>query len=204
MTGEVTLKLFKGSLRAVGRTSPHGLYNHALSTYGGEDRFDHRAAEGFITPARAAAPGVQPGSTAEATSEHRRLRRGLGGSPAPARGARLLQLAAARPAALARGPDRVPGAPDHALAHGHRAARRRRGTIRDGAGARCWRTPAGTLSRDEEDVHMAVEAELLARELGETAGMLHTAPLAQRSGGARSAAPRPRAVRAGARRSWPA
>ena len=46
--GEVTLKLYKGSLRVVGRTSPHGLYNHALSTYGVEDRFDHRAAEGFI------------------------------------------------------------------------------------------------------------------------------------------------------------
>jgi argininosuccinate synthase len=48
VTGEVTLKLFKGSMRVVGRTSPHGLYNHALSTYGVEDKFDHRAAEGFI------------------------------------------------------------------------------------------------------------------------------------------------------------
>jgi argininosuccinate synthase len=48
VNGEVTLKLFKGSMRVVGRASPHGLYNHALSTYGVEDRFDHRAAEGFI------------------------------------------------------------------------------------------------------------------------------------------------------------
>jgi argininosuccinate synthase len=46
--GEVTLKLFKGSMRVVGRASPHGLYNHALSTYGTADKFDHRAAEGFI------------------------------------------------------------------------------------------------------------------------------------------------------------
>jgi argininosuccinate synthase len=46
--GEVTLKLYKGSMRVVGRTSPHGLYNHALSTYGTADKFDHRAAEGFI------------------------------------------------------------------------------------------------------------------------------------------------------------
>ena len=46
--GEVTLKLFKGSMKVVGRSAPHGLYNHALSTYGVEDRFDHRAAEGFI------------------------------------------------------------------------------------------------------------------------------------------------------------
>ena len=48
VNGEVTLKLFKGAMRVVGRSSPHGLYNHALSTYGVEDRFDHRAAEGFI------------------------------------------------------------------------------------------------------------------------------------------------------------
>jgi argininosuccinate synthase len=46
--GEVTLKLYRGSMRVVGRSSPHGLYNHALSTYGVEDKFDHRAAEGFI------------------------------------------------------------------------------------------------------------------------------------------------------------
>jgi argininosuccinate synthase len=48
VNGEVTLKLYRGSMRVVGRSSPHGLYNHALSTYGVEDRFDHRAAEGFI------------------------------------------------------------------------------------------------------------------------------------------------------------
>src|SRR4051812_15492116 len=48
VTGEVTVKLFKGSCAVVGRTSPFGIYNHALSTYGKEDQFDHRAAEGFI------------------------------------------------------------------------------------------------------------------------------------------------------------
>jgi argininosuccinate synthase len=48
VTGEVTLKLHQGSLRVVGRTSPFGVYNQALSTYGREDHFDHRAAEGFI------------------------------------------------------------------------------------------------------------------------------------------------------------
>jgi argininosuccinate synthase len=47
--GEVTLKFHKGSMRVVGRTSPHGVYNHALSTYGTQDKFDHKAAEGFIT-----------------------------------------------------------------------------------------------------------------------------------------------------------
>lgn len=48
VTGEVTLKLFKGSCRVVGRSAEKGVYNRALSTYGAEDRFDHRAAEGFI------------------------------------------------------------------------------------------------------------------------------------------------------------
>jgi len=48
VTGEVTLKLHQASLRVVGRKSPFGVYNQALSTYGKEDRFDHRAAEGFI------------------------------------------------------------------------------------------------------------------------------------------------------------
>jgi len=48
INGEVNVRLFQGSLRVVGRTSPEGVYNRALSTYGREDRFDHRAAEGFI------------------------------------------------------------------------------------------------------------------------------------------------------------
>jgi argininosuccinate synthase len=48
VTGEVRMRLYKGSLQAIGRTSPYGLYNQKLSTYGTEDQFDHRAAEGFI------------------------------------------------------------------------------------------------------------------------------------------------------------
>ena len=48
VTGEVTVRLFKGTAHVVGRTSPFGLYNEALSTYGVADTFDHRASEGFI------------------------------------------------------------------------------------------------------------------------------------------------------------
>ena len=48
VTGEVTLKLLKGGMRVVGRTSAFGVYNHAMSTYDRTDKFDHRAAEGFI------------------------------------------------------------------------------------------------------------------------------------------------------------
>ncbi len=46
--GTVRLKLHKGSLRVVGRESKFGVYNKKLATYGKEDKFDHRAAEGFI------------------------------------------------------------------------------------------------------------------------------------------------------------
>ncbi len=48
VTGEVTLKLFQGTVRVVGRSSPFGLYDHALSTYDERDAFDHRAAAGLI------------------------------------------------------------------------------------------------------------------------------------------------------------
>ena len=48
MTGVIRLKLFKGHCTVVGRRSPHALYEHALSTYGAGDTFDHAAAEGFI------------------------------------------------------------------------------------------------------------------------------------------------------------
>jgi argininosuccinate synthase len=47
-TGDVKVRLFKGACQVVGRSSPYGIYNHAMSTYGAEDKFDHRAAEGFI------------------------------------------------------------------------------------------------------------------------------------------------------------
>ncbi len=48
VTGTVRLKLFKGNLLVVGRTSPFALYEHALATYDAGDQFDHTAAEGFI------------------------------------------------------------------------------------------------------------------------------------------------------------
>ncbi|WNC60640.1 argininosuccinate synthase [Thermosynechococcus sp. QS41] len=48
VTGTVRVKLFKGTARVVGRRSPYSLYTPDLATYGAEDQFDHRAAEGFI------------------------------------------------------------------------------------------------------------------------------------------------------------
>ena len=47
-TGSIKLKLFKGSCVAVGRKSAHSLYKKELSTYGKEDKFDQKLAEGFI------------------------------------------------------------------------------------------------------------------------------------------------------------
>jgi len=48
VTGSVKLKLFKGNCVAVGRKSHHSLYKKELSTYGKEDKFDQKLAEGFI------------------------------------------------------------------------------------------------------------------------------------------------------------
>lgn len=48
VTGTARVKLFKGTARVVGRQSPYSLYAPDLATYGAEDQFDHKAAEGFI------------------------------------------------------------------------------------------------------------------------------------------------------------
>ena len=48
VSGSVRLKLFKGSSVIVGRQSANSIYAPDLATYGAEDQFDHKAAEGFI------------------------------------------------------------------------------------------------------------------------------------------------------------
>ncbi|MGB5596968.1 MAG: argininosuccinate synthase [Crocosphaera sp.] len=48
VTGMVRIKLFKGNATIVGRQSDYSIYTPHLSTYGEDDRFDHKAAEGFI------------------------------------------------------------------------------------------------------------------------------------------------------------
>jgi argininosuccinate synthase len=48
VTGEIRVRLHKGTAVVVGRRSEHSLYSTSLATYGKGDAFDHRAAEGFI------------------------------------------------------------------------------------------------------------------------------------------------------------
>ena len=48
VTGMVRIKLFKGNATIVGRQSDYSIYSPHLSTYGEDDQFDHKAAEGFI------------------------------------------------------------------------------------------------------------------------------------------------------------
>ncbi|MGB3508783.1 MAG: argininosuccinate synthase [Microcoleaceae cyanobacterium] len=48
VTGVVRVKLFKGNAIIVGRKSDNSLYSFDLATYGADDEFDHKAAEGFI------------------------------------------------------------------------------------------------------------------------------------------------------------
>ncbi|MCM8813281.1 MAG: argininosuccinate synthase [Candidatus Omnitrophica bacterium] len=48
VSGDVRLKLYKGSCVCVGRRSAHSLYSKALATYTKEDIFDQKLAAGFI------------------------------------------------------------------------------------------------------------------------------------------------------------
>jgi argininosuccinate synthase len=48
VSGEVRLRLFKGSVIVAGRRSPIGLYDQNLATYDAADQFDHTQAEGFV------------------------------------------------------------------------------------------------------------------------------------------------------------
>ncbi len=48
VTGSIKLKLSKGTCIAVGRKSAHALYKKELATYGKEDQFNQKLAEGFI------------------------------------------------------------------------------------------------------------------------------------------------------------
>ena len=49
VSGEVTLKLYKGSASVIARTSPYSLYSMDLVTFEeGSGSYDHHDAEGFI------------------------------------------------------------------------------------------------------------------------------------------------------------
>ncbi len=48
VTGDVKLKLYKGTCQAVARRSPYGLYREDLATFGADDVYRQADAEGFI------------------------------------------------------------------------------------------------------------------------------------------------------------
>ena len=48
VTGTVTLKLYKGNVAVVGRTSPYSLYSEKLVTFEEDSVYDQRDAAGFI------------------------------------------------------------------------------------------------------------------------------------------------------------
>jgi len=48
VTGNVRVRLYKGSVIAVGRRSPQSLYNPELATFGEDAVYDQRDAGGFI------------------------------------------------------------------------------------------------------------------------------------------------------------
>ncbi|MEQ8235319.1 MAG: argininosuccinate synthase, partial [Syntrophomonadaceae bacterium] len=48
VTGSVRVKLFKGSCTAVASSSPYSLYNEELATFGADEIYSQKDAEGFI------------------------------------------------------------------------------------------------------------------------------------------------------------
>lgn len=48
VSGVVRVKLHKGNAVVIGRKSPRSLYQYDLATYKSDDKFDHKASEGFI------------------------------------------------------------------------------------------------------------------------------------------------------------
>lgn len=49
VTGEITLKLYKGNIIKAGSTSPYSLYSESLASFTTGDLYDHHDADGFIT-----------------------------------------------------------------------------------------------------------------------------------------------------------
>jgi len=48
VTGDVRVKLYKGSCTAVGIQSPYSLYSEEFATFGRDEVYNHKDAEGFI------------------------------------------------------------------------------------------------------------------------------------------------------------
>ncbi len=48
VTGQVTLKLYKGNITPAGATSPYSLYNESIASFTTGDLYNHHDAEGFI------------------------------------------------------------------------------------------------------------------------------------------------------------
>ncbi|TMK83119.1 MAG: argininosuccinate synthase [Actinobacteria bacterium] len=48
VTGDVRMRLYRGTATVEGRRAPQALYEHGLATYEAGDRFDHDAAAGFV------------------------------------------------------------------------------------------------------------------------------------------------------------
>jgi argininosuccinate synthase len=64
VSGTITLKLYKGGVRVVGRSSEYSVYDTKLATYSSASTFNQRQAEGFIEfwglPSRVAAKKSRP------------------------------------------------------------------------------------------------------------------------------------------------
>ncbi len=77
VTGEVTMRLYRGGCHPVARSAPTSLYRHGLATFGEDDVYDHADAEGFIRlwglPTRVHAEVRRPGGSPTAGGRSTRV-----------------------------------------------------------------------------------------------------------------------------------
>ena len=65
VTGEVTLKLYKGNIAVDSRTSPNSLYDEGIASMEGGGSYNQTDAEGFLRIQSLPVPRAGPGDAAE-------------------------------------------------------------------------------------------------------------------------------------------
>ncbi|MCR5218236.1 argininosuccinate synthase [Treponema sp.] len=79
VTGWVQLKLYKGSIRGAGSSSPYSLYNESIASFTTGELYNHKDAEGFITlfglPLKVRAMMEQSTGTGQAVIKSKKLKK---------------------------------------------------------------------------------------------------------------------------------
>ena len=187
VTGTARLRLYRGSVRTVGRKAPRSLYDPKLASFDAAGGYRQEDAGGFIRLAglRLRITRARRRKTAARDEQAARARRGAGDAARRGPGASPATHGAAR-----RGVHHLAPRRPRALPARHRGQRRARARARPRAApdARRGRAPrararhacaasstraASASSAADEDIHMAIERRL-TELIGPLGGKLHT------------------------------